>query len=154
MGLGLWFLKNGPGSPGQLTKNVLKSYISIKDRNPYISDEVFIKQTLLLHFKSIVPDYGTNVKLPFKNVGPNYDDKSISFFDELCRIIDGRLLLFVISYVLLYNRGNTTHLVNLKDDVLQVIESVFVKFINSEPNPLINYYFNVELIYSFILDEI
>jgi hypothetical protein len=162
MGIGRWLLKNGYGSPGQLTKDVLGSYLYKKSIDPSMKNEEYILETLLFHFKNILPNNAKITDLPpkfqllferNKNRGIDYSATPISFFEELCIIIDGDMFPFVITYVLLYSRSKLTHIIRVRDDVFSVIESIYVKLIPMDRDPLIKHYDQIELLYIYILKE-
>ncbi len=158
MGLGKWLLKHS--APGFMTKNILKNYLYIKEQNPLISDEFYIRQMLLLHFKNIAPENLNDLsreifdRLPFKSAGINYDDKPIAFFDYLCKLIDGNLFAFVVSYILLYNRNKIKYVISIRYDFLEVIESLYMKIIPNDHYPLREYSEQIDLIFNYVIYEI
>ncbi len=46
MGIGKWWLKHGPGSPGSITKAMMKAFKSIQARNPNLPRDQLLRQTL------------------------------------------------------------------------------------------------------------
>jgi len=154
MGFGKWILRHGPGSPGQLTRDISKNYLLFKQENLSLDNKFYFRRTLNLHFLGQIPPGSSTIIKSLNNVGPKYHDLPSSFFDELIEKTEGYFFPFVVIYVMLYNRGSMKHVINSANDLMNVIEEEYTKLIPTDYEPLQRYRFQIQDVYSYILSMI
>lgn len=118
MGLGKWWLKHGPGSPGAIAKAMTKKYLRIKAEFPSATEEQLI--TLLIKDRINVEQ---NVGIP---------PLSQSDIIELVEEVNGELKDVILYFVHRENPEAQNTYINFPEiyqNMLEVIEEVVDKYI-------------------------
>ena len=115
MGIGKWFLKHGPGSPGATAKAVIKDYLKWKQEYPNYNQDELLYCTLLTRVT-------TGKK--FAKISPPSD----STMRHLIRAWRGDIRKLIVYIVVRETPGGENILMNNPQthiDILSVIEEVF-----------------------------
>jgi len=103
MGLSKWLLKNGPGSPGNMTKLMCQHFLLLKENN--LTNEVAFERMITKRFP--------NMNFLLK--------------EELVNHSKGDLGLFIFNLLIFYNRDRMQYFKTSIDDVIEVVFEVTTK---------------------------
>ena len=117
MGIGKFWIKHGPGSPGSIAKSVIKNFVKLKQQFPTASKEELLSLTL----KHRVNTYQ---KLGLR---PLHADDQKKLLDKA----NGKLLSLILLVIYIENHTAYETILtysNIRQSVFDVISDVVLKY--------------------------